>query len=226
MWSIRPTPWRPAILFSSWISSTPSQVAAVQGDRPAALESDLDLLGLVGGLAGVDGPLVGLGRRLDPGVFEDTRLDRAAPEVLVGAEDRLLGRLDLDAVLGRVLQLLGPGPLPLADRCDDLQARGRGSGTSRRTGPGRSPCPCSRAPRPRRHGRGRPGPSTGRSAGVPAPWPADICPRRARPPSARGRRSSRRRGCATSSAIASTAPVRSAFSRIAWMSCPWPRSQV
>ena len=102
------------------------ELAAVEGDGPAAVEGDLDLLGLVGGLRRVGGPLEGLGRRLDPGVFEDARLDRAAPEVLVGAEDRLLGRLDLDAVLGGVLQLLGPRPLPLADRGDDLQVGGEG----------------------------------------------------------------------------------------------------
>ena len=97
------------------------ELAAVEGDRLAAVERDLDFLGLVGGQPGVDGPLERLGRGLDPGIFEDAGLDRAAPEVLVGAEDRLLGRLDLDAVLGGVFELLGPRPLPLADRGDDLE---------------------------------------------------------------------------------------------------------
>ena len=114
-------PCLPASWFSSLISSTPSSSRPSRADGLAAVEGDLDFLGLVGGQPGVGGPLERLGRRLDPGVFEDARLDRAAPEVLVGAEDRLLGRLDLDAVLGGELEFLGARPLPLADRGDDLQ---------------------------------------------------------------------------------------------------------
>ena len=97
------------------------ELAAADRHRLAAVERDLDFLGLVGRQPRVDGPLKRLGRRLDPGVFEDAGLDRAAPQVLVGAEDRLLGRLDLDAVLGGVLELLGPRPLPFAHRGDDLE---------------------------------------------------------------------------------------------------------
>ena len=100
------------------------ELAAVERHGLAAIEGDLDLFGLVGREPRVDGPLKGLGRGLDPGVFEDPGLDRAAPEVLVGAEDRLLGRLDLDAVLGGVFELLGARPLPLAHRGDDLQVGG------------------------------------------------------------------------------------------------------
>ena len=60
----------------------------------------------------------------DPGIFQDSGLDRTAPEVLVSAEDRLLRRLDFDAVLRGILQFLGSRPLPFSDRRDDLQIRG------------------------------------------------------------------------------------------------------
>ena len=100
---------------------TPSSSRPSRADGLATVESDLDFLGLVGSQPGIDGPLERLGRRLDPGIFEDPGLDRPAPQVLVGAEDRLLGRLDLDAVLRGVLQLLRPRPLPFANRRDDLQ---------------------------------------------------------------------------------------------------------
>ena len=115
----------PAIWFSSSIKRHAVELAAVERDRPAPVELDLDFLGLVGRLPRVGGPLERLRRGLDPGVFQDAGLDRTAPEVLVGAEDRLLGRLDLDAVLGGVLDLLVARPLPFADRGDDLQVGGQ-----------------------------------------------------------------------------------------------------
>src|SRR5262249_41051674 len=74
--------------------------------RPPALEADLDLLGVLRSHPWVGRPLKGLGRRLNPGVLEDSSLDGTAPEVLVGAENGFPGGLDLDAVLGGKLELL------------------------------------------------------------------------------------------------------------------------
>ena len=226
MWSIRPTPCRPAIWFSSSISSTPSSSRPLRPTGRPRSKVISTSSGSSGAQRGVDRPLEGLGRRLDPGVFEDARLDRAAPEVLVGAEDRLLGRLDLDAVLGGELQLLGPGPLPLAHRRDDLQLGGE---RLERDVEADLVVPLARAAvrdGDRAVVARRRGPSTARSGGGPARSPGDTSPRRAPRPSATGTAKKSTNRLRASSAIASTAPVRSAFSRIAWMSCPWPRSQV
>ena len=104
----------------------PVFLLAIDRHRLAVVEADLHFLGLVGCLAGIDCPLEGLRGWLDPGVFENACLDRPAPEVLVGAEDRLLGGLDLDAVLGGELELLRSRPLPLAHRGHDFQVWGQG----------------------------------------------------------------------------------------------------
>ena len=77
----------------------------VQGYGLAMIEGDFDLLGLVGCMPRVDCPLKSLGRGLDTGIFQNPGLDRAAPEILVGAENRLSGGLDLDAVRGGELEL-------------------------------------------------------------------------------------------------------------------------
>ena len=98
-------------------------LATVEGHGLAVIERDLHLLRLIGRAPRVHGPLERLRRRLDPGIFQDSGLDRPAPEVLIGAEDRFLGRLDLDAVLRGKLEFLRARPLPLADRGDDLQLR-------------------------------------------------------------------------------------------------------
>ena len=58
---------------------------AVEGDGEAALESDFDVGGVVGGVSGVLGPLVDVGGRLDPGVFEGPGLGALSPEVGVVA---------------------------------------------------------------------------------------------------------------------------------------------
>ena len=50
----------------------------VQGYGLAMIEGDFDLLGLVGCMPRVDCPLKRLGRGLDPGIFQNPGLDRAA----------------------------------------------------------------------------------------------------------------------------------------------------
>src|SRR5208282_1733993 len=78
----------------------------------------------VGGGGGRDGPTVHLLRWLDERVLEDAALYRASPEVLVDAEGGLGGRLDGDAVLAGVVDLLLPGHLPLPRGGDHAQVGG------------------------------------------------------------------------------------------------------
>src|SRR5262249_25467403 len=96
---------------------------AVQADRYAVFEFDFEVFRLVGGLDRIDGPGEGVGRRLVPRVFEDTRLATAAEQVQIEAVRTLLGRLHRDAVLGGVFDFFRAVHLPFADRSDNLQIR-------------------------------------------------------------------------------------------------------
>ena len=96
---------------------------AVERDRPALLELDLDVLALVGCVLGVDGHLVGvLGRRL-PRVFEDAALVGAAPEVLVDRVGTLLGQRHRHVVPGAEVEQLAAAHVPGARRGEALEVR-------------------------------------------------------------------------------------------------------
>src|ERR1700674_1737614 len=97
---------------------------AVKRNGQPLPETDLYIRGLVGTLARVARPGVNVHWRLGPWVLEHARFDGTAPQVLVrrvrGAER---GR-HLDAVLGRVLDLVVPVHPPFTHRGDHLQLRG------------------------------------------------------------------------------------------------------
>ena len=94
---------------------------AVERDRNSFFEANLDIGRLVGALARVAGPGVDVFRRLSPRILEHACLDRAAPQVLVRRVGRAGRGRNLDAVLGRVVDLVVAVHAPLAHRRDHLQ---------------------------------------------------------------------------------------------------------
>ncbi len=119
--SIRPTPRSPASALSSATSrasgsSSPSSETGSPASKPTTTSSSRG-----GGRRG-DGQREGfLGRRC-PRVLEHAGLDRAAEQVVVDREGRLGLRLDRDAALGGVDELLVARPGPVAERGDDRHA--------------------------------------------------------------------------------------------------------
>src|SRR6266851_5905704 len=101
---------------------------AIQGDRDAVPEADLDISRNVGALARIARPCVHVARWLRPWIFENARFDRTAPQVLVRRVGRTNSGRDLDPMLGRVFDLIVAIHAPLADWRDDLQLRGKRSG--------------------------------------------------------------------------------------------------
>ena len=102
------------------------QRLAVDRDRIAALEIDLDILRLVGRLFRGDGAAVDVFLGLDPGVFEHLALGRDVQEVGVDRERRLAALVagDRDLVpLGVIDQPGARGQVPFAPRRDDLDVR-------------------------------------------------------------------------------------------------------
>ena len=94
---------------------------AVDRDRPALLELDLDELRLVGRLARVGDQLEHVVARRLAQVLDRAALRRAAPEVVVDRVRRRLGAaLHRDAVLARVGDLLLAPHRPVAHGRDDL----------------------------------------------------------------------------------------------------------
>src|SRR5207237_2953012 len=79
---------------------------AVDRDRNAFLEADLDLARLCRRLFGVYRPLEDVARRRAPGVFEHTGLDRTAPQIHVDAVWIFLRGLDRNVVLAGIVDLL------------------------------------------------------------------------------------------------------------------------
>src|SRR3954471_13047751 len=130
-WSTIPTPWRQPISAARWAPARlgrpfeqldDAEALAVERDRHAALELDLDDLGLVRRVLGPRHELedVVLGRAVD--VLDPAPLRAAAPEVVVDRVGRRLDTaLDRDAVLARVLDLLVAAHRPAAHRRDHLQ---------------------------------------------------------------------------------------------------------
>ncbi len=99
-----------------------AHLLAVDGNRQAALELDLNLGGLVGSLLGVGGHGVDVQRRAVHRVFQNTALDGAAPQVVVDGVRLGLGGGNGYAVsLCPVHFLLAGVHIPLANRGDDLQ---------------------------------------------------------------------------------------------------------
>ena len=96
---------------------------AVDGDRVAGLEFDLDLDRLVGGVLGRDGALEDIGRRLDPRVFQHAPLGRRMQKVGVDGERRVaalvLGHGNL-MLLGEIEKVGARLEIPLAPRRDHL----------------------------------------------------------------------------------------------------------
>ena len=99
---------------------------AVDRDRVAALEADLDVLGRVGRLLRVDGALVDVRRRLLGGVLEHLALGGGVQEVRVDRERRLAALVPGDRDLVRLGELEEPGAggeVPFAPRRDDADRR-------------------------------------------------------------------------------------------------------
>ncbi len=78
---------------------------AVERNGHAALEADDDL-DRIGCLRRVDGPAVNVVARRHPGILQNSRFDRSAPQVHIDRVDRLLGYRDLDVPCLCVLDLL------------------------------------------------------------------------------------------------------------------------
>ena len=99
---------------------------AVDRDRVAALEADLDVLGRVGRLLRVDGALVDVRRRLLGGVLEHLAFGGGVQEVRVDRERRLAALVPRDRDLVRLGELEEPsagGEVPFAPRRDDADRR-------------------------------------------------------------------------------------------------------
>src|SRR5207302_5220197 len=79
---------------------------AVERDRYALAELQHELARLLRRFGRIDRPPVDVTRRRAPRVLEHAGLDRPAPQVLVHAVRALLGGLDRDATLPRVVDLL------------------------------------------------------------------------------------------------------------------------
>ena len=100
----------------------------VERNRQALFETNLDISRFIRAMPRILGPAVNVGRRLGPGVFQRTGFDGSAPQVLIGrvrGADR--GR-HLDAVLGRVFDLVVAIHVPLTHWRDHLQLRRERSG--------------------------------------------------------------------------------------------------
>src|SRR5438132_14356628 len=101
---------------------------AVDRDRNAFVEADLDLARLCRRLFGVDRPLEDVARRRAPGVFEHTGLDRTAPQIHVDAVWIFLRGLDRDVVLAGIVDLLVAGHVHApAHRRDHAEIRRQGT---------------------------------------------------------------------------------------------------
>ena len=101
-----------------------AHLLAVERAGDAVLERDLHDGRGVGSLLGVGGHRIDVRRRLVPGVFQNTALDGAAPQVVVDRIGRLLGGGNFHPVRRRPVHLLRTGlQIPLANRGDDFQRR-------------------------------------------------------------------------------------------------------
>src|SRR5436190_15232437 len=79
---------------------------SVEPDRYALVKPDLDLVRLRRRFVGIDRPLEDVARGGAPRILEHAGLDRAPPEIHVDAVRALLRRLNGDAVLLRIVDLL------------------------------------------------------------------------------------------------------------------------
>src|SRR5256885_15682763 len=86
---------------------------AIQRDRNPFLECDLNVGWLVGTLARIACPRVDVFWWLGPRIFENSRFDRPAPQVLVRRVRRTRRGRHLHAAPPRLLALLVPIHLPL-----------------------------------------------------------------------------------------------------------------
>src|ERR1039457_4477456 len=136
--STRPTPCRPPISLSFWMSGTGASVwpftaagqrrgpepLAIHGRRQAGREGDRDALGHVRRLLGIDRELEHRGLGLEPGLFQRAALVREMPEVAVARVGILLRGGDGDAPRRGVVDgVLARRDVPLAPRRDDRELR-------------------------------------------------------------------------------------------------------
>ena len=87
------------------------------------LEPDLGLGAPSGRVGGIGGPREDVAGRFLPGILECACLDAAPPQVGVDAVRRLRRHRHLDAVLGRVAELIGAPHVPVTHRCHHPQLR-------------------------------------------------------------------------------------------------------
>ena len=168
------------------------QRLAVDADRVAPLEADLDVFRRVRRLLRVGGALVDVGRRLLGRVLEHLALGGGVQEVRVDREGRLAALVpgDRDLVLLGELEELGArGQVPLAPRGDDPDRRVRARRRRARSGPGRCPCRWRRGRWRRRRSPRRSRPGAWRSAAGRSRCRAGRGPRSRRWRGTSGRRS-------------------------------------
>ncbi len=99
------------------------ELLAVDGNRVAVPELDLDIGRLVGRILGRDGALIDIGRRLDPRIFQHLALGRGVQKIGVDRERRfaaLVLRHRYLMRLGEFDELGARLELPLPPRRDDL----------------------------------------------------------------------------------------------------------
>jgi len=121
--SRRPTPCFPPSSFKRCSRPAGRKLLAVDADRVAALECDLDIFGHVGCRLGCDGTAEDELFRLDPRVFQHLASRGDMQQVGVDRERGLAALVlgDRDLVLFGVVEEPGArGQIPLAPRCDDL----------------------------------------------------------------------------------------------------------
>ena len=124
--SSRPTPCLPPSSLSVASRVAGDSGLAVDADRIAVLEADLDVFRRVGRVLGVDGALVDVVGRLLGRVLQHLALGRGVQQVGVDRERRLAALVlgDRDLVrLGEVEQPRARGQLPLAPRRDHPDRR-------------------------------------------------------------------------------------------------------